>query len=52
MKLKYKPILIRFTEKQAEQLRKMAYISRDPQSKIIRDMFDSYITNPPKEKHE
>ena len=36
------------TEKQAEQLRKMSYVTRDSQSAIIRYMFDNYINTPAK----
>jgi hypothetical protein len=34
------------TEKQAEQLRKMAFVNRASQSSIIRYMFDEYINRP------
>jgi len=46
---KYKQVSIYFLIKQAEQLRKLAYINNQKQSKIIRDLFDDFYLKQRKE---
>jgi len=46
---KYKQVSIYFLIKQAEQLRKLAFIRKESQSKIIRDLFDDFYNKPRKE---
>ena len=44
--MKYKPVFIRLFEDQAEQLRRLAFIRKESQSKIIRDLFDDFYNKP------
>jgi hypothetical protein len=44
----YKRKIILLDEKQEEQLRKLAFVNRTSQAKIIRDALAFYISNPPK----
>lgn len=43
---KYKPVLVYLAIKQAENLRKLSFVRRESQSKIIRDMFDDFYSKP------
>ena len=48
-KLKLVRKIFMLREDQAENLRDMSYFRREPQSKIIRDLFDDFYNKPKKE---
>jgi hypothetical protein len=49
MKEEYEAIFIRFYKRQADQLRDLRNIRREPMSEIIRNLFDDFYNKPRKE---